>query len=376
MSCPKGVGGTNGCLSALGPLILLAGLMPVAALAEPTSDMAQIVARGQMAGLAGSERLQLFAWGQWLETGQAPRQTVDAMRNALNRQGYYHDGGTPALVWSDAWASPMLAYDTNVNGGVTQESFSVSGFLFEADPAFLAISDVVLGLDTSAIARIAWGTGHTIEATVDAAFGVGLDSGLTLFASTVQLCSRNNPSRWIFVDGCLLRAASERDLAGTTLDQASLSVSSLFQTPAGYHELTGQLTEARTNGYDQTSATLMLDTVWDQAVTGLSVTLGEPVENTTVLDRRIALDVRWQLGGSLAGPLNGSLAGIGLWHETSSGGTFLGLDQIDKETGVILSWQPRPRTTVEAGYARTLSTADLYDNESFSFQIRFAPFGP
>ncbi len=337
------------------------------AFAQPVSDTARAAARGQTAGLSGSDRLRMFAWGKWLETGEAPRTAFEAMRAALIRNGYYFDGHTPTIVWADAYATPHLSYDSNVNGGMTQHSFTSGRLLFEVDPAYRAIPDIVLEVEGGAEARLAWENGHTFEAVAAGGFGWAPATDLTLSHSSVQVCSRNNVTHWIFLDGCYLHARSVRDLGAASSDQTSMRLSTLFQTTAAAHEIGGALAKVRTHDYDQTTYGLSVESVWDQAVTDVSATFGEPVKGQTVLDRRVAVDVRWRL--------RGHAMGVGLWNATARGGTFLGVDQIDSTTGLLLSWQANSGTTIEAGYSRTTSTAKIYNNDGVTLQLQFEDFG-
>ncbi|WP_226783205.1 hypothetical protein [Oceaniglobus trochenteri] len=344
--------------------LAIAALCAAPTQADPAAGRA--VALGQTAALAASERLRTFAWGKWLETGPAPRSVVGAMRGALERQGFYHDGATPRLVWRDFRAAPLIAYESNVNGGLAQDSFTFGDYVFTADPALRALPGVVLGIEASGAARLAWGTGRLVEIMGEGALGWAPTEDLGFHRGAVQLCSRNNLVRWVFLDGCLLGAANARSLSSANLGRASLALSTLFETPVGYHELRGELAQTHADTYDQATATLSLATVWTHAVTEMSLTLGAPVEGQTVLDHRASLDLRWMAG---ARPVS-----IGLWHSVSNGGQFLGLAREDRSLGLTLSWQARPGVTFELGYARIDSTADLFDDESASFRVRLGDF--
>jgi len=356
MAFPERVRATGGAVLAC--VLLLTGTD--AALADPVP--VQTVARGQTAGLSGSERLRTFAWGKWLDTGQAPREIVAAMRSALTRQGFYHDGEAPALVWTDARAAPLLGYETNVNGGVAQDSFTFGAYVFEAVPEVRAVPGIVLGIDGSGLARFAWDTGRTLEVAASGTFGWAPQSDHSFRRGTVQLCSRNHVVRWIFLDACLLQAVSARDLASSSIDRASLTLSKLFEAPSAWHELSGELATTRTGTYEQTTGSIALGSVWDHAVTDASFTLGAPVDGITALDYRLAFDIRWLAGGHPTA--------IGFWTSASSGGNFLGVERVDEASGITASWQATSGLTAEIGYARVNSTADLYDDESVTFRLR------
>ncbi len=354
MYCPDGGRAVGAALLAC----VLFAPAPNAAGADP----ARTATRGQTAVMSGSDRLRIFAWGKWLETGQAPREIVDAMQGALVRQGFYHDGPEAGVVWTDVRAAPLLGFDTNINGGVAQDSFTFAGFTFEAAPEVRAVSGIVAGLEGGGTARLAWDTGRTVEISANGTYGWAPGRDLSYYRGTLQLCSRNTVVGWIFADGCVAHAVSERDLASQRLDRASLTLSTLFETPAAWHELSGELAVTRTDTVEQTTATVTLGSVWDLAVTEASLTVGDPVAGITGLDHRVAVDIRWQAGGYPTG--------IGLWQSASSGGRFLGVPRADTATGITAFWQARPGLSVEVGYSVVNSTADLFDDESVTFQVR------
>ena len=347
-------------------LPLLLCLLPRLVAAEGANSPESATSRGAVASLSGSERLRMFAWGKWLETGSPPQTVVDAMRGTLVQNGFYHDAAVPAVVRSNVYLAPQLSYETNVNGGVAQDSFAAGGFIFDVDPAYRAVSGLVIGVNGSAETRVAWMNGHTINTTAEGFVGWAPESDIGYRRGSIEICSQNNLVRWLFFDGCILHAANDRILSSSSIDQTSFKLSSLFQTASVYHELTSEIAKTETQDYSQTTATIALNSVWNDLVTGLSITFGEPNAEQTVLDRRVAIDVRWEAGGH---PI-----GLGVWTATSRGGTFLGVDQVDDAIGVNVSVQARRGLSIEAGYAQTVSTAALYNDQSVSLQFQFDGF--
>lgn len=319
-----------------------------------------------MAGLSGSERLRMFAWGKWLESGPAPRAVVEAMENTLIQNGFYHDAAVPSVVLKDIRISPQLSYETNINGGVAQDSFTAGPFIFDVDPAYRAIPGVVIGINGSAEARVAWLNGHTVNSIAEGLVGWAPESDIAYRRGSVQICTQNNLVRWLFLDGCVLHAENDRALKSTSIDQTSFKLSSVFQTVLAYHELTGEIAKTEMQGYNQTTATIALNSVWDQLVTGVSFTFGDPIDEQNVLDRRVTFDVRWEAGGHPVA--------FAIWHATSRGGTFLGIKQIDDSIGLNVSVQARRGLSFEVGYERTESTAALYNDESVSLRMQFDGF--
>lgn len=353
---------------------LLAGVLAASAEGSTASaetdysvDKQSFASSAQVAQLARSERLRMFVWGKWIETGQAPREIVDAMRSGLTRQGFYHDADTPKIILLDSSAGPTLAYDRNINGGLAQDSFSLGGLVFDADPDLLAIPGIVLGLGAGGVGRLALSRGSYLEATVSSAAGWAPASTLGVFDGSVQLCARDHLVRWNFLDACLVQGWSARDLTNQSITRGSMALSTIFETDHGWHEVSGQLARTEFDEYAQITTTLGIESVWDRVVTETSVTLGVPVEGTTALAHRMALDVHWLMARQ---PVS-----LSLWRVTARGGSFLGTSREDQSIGLTYQWQASGGPLVEIGVTRRDSTVDIFDQVDASFRLRFDGFG-
>ncbi|MDO9524883.1 MAG: hypothetical protein Q7J57_05000 [Gemmobacter sp.] len=317
----------------------------------------------RIARISGSERLRLFADGKLLETGHASRSAVAQMKKGLETQGFYHDLGTPRVIATETWAAPIISYDGNINGGVLQDSFTFNGLVFEADPAFRAKGGVVMGLSAGGVVRLAWDNGRYVEGLVRAEGVWSPRHKVGRSTAELALCSRNHVTGWSFLDLCYNAAIIDRELGTSTAQDVSLSATQLFQTSAGYHELTAELSGAHYDTGRQTSVTLSWSAVWDGVATKLSLTHAAPIPGETALNSRIAADVKWLWSGRTMG--------LGLWHQRSGGGAFLGAPRADDATGVKLSYQLRQGLTAQVGYMTNQSSVDFFDYAQASVTFRF-----
>jgi hypothetical protein len=324
---------------------------------------AEALDRARIANISGSERLRLFAYGKVLDTGAAPHSAVLQMKQSMIGQGFYFDPGAKRLIASQAWLAPVLSYDGNINGGVLQDSFSFKGYVFDADPAFRAKAGVVLGPAGGGVARLAWANGRYLEAALRAEAVWSPEHHIGRSTAEVSLCSRNHVKGWTFFDLCQTASMLKRELGSSSSQDTSLSLTQIFQTKAGYHEIAAEVGQTRTGSGHQPSLTLSWGSVWDRAATKISLTEASPVAGETALQSRVAAEVQWLWGEHAVG--------LGLWHQSFDGGAFLGTPRHDNATGLSLSYQISPSVTAQIGYMRNQSSVDFFDYAQTSVNLRF-----
>ncbi|MGO4909798.1 hypothetical protein ACEN2J_15855 [Pseudorhodobacter sp. W20_MBD10_FR17] len=330
-----------------------------------TADAAKADAadRAQIAGIAGTDRLRMFTYGKFLETGVAPRSVVGRMKKLMVGQGFYYAPGESHVIAAEAWAAPVLNYDSNINGGVLNDSFTFNGFVFDADPTVRAKAGVVMGVAAGGLSRLAWSSGRYIEMQLRAESVWSPDYNIGRSTAALSLCSRNHVKAWTFLDLCHSATGSDRALGSSVSRETALSATQLFQTGAGYHEMTAEVAQLQDEAGFQPAVTLSWGAIWDRAATKLSLTKAAPKAGEIALNSRIAADAQWLMGGHAVG--------VGLWHQRFTGGAFLGTARSDAATGISLSYQPRAGLTVQLGYMENRSNIDLFDVSQSSLQVRF-----
>jgi hypothetical protein len=335
---------------------LLALLPLCAAHADP-------VARAQMAAAAGSERLRLFALGKLLDTGAAPRGAVVQMKQDLIRQGYYTDAPKGGLIALQGWADGLLSYDGNINGGVLRESFNFGGLVFETDPAYRAKAGVLIGLTAGGAARYAWSNGRYLEARLQGAAAWSPAHEITRSSVDYSLCSRNHLTGWYFLDLCQSGSSEERDLGSRQSSETAVTLSQLFARDTADHEISATIASTSTETGRQPLVTLSWGAVWDQAVTRLTLTKAAPIEDEIALNFRLNAEVQWLW--------RGRLVGLSLWHQQAEGGSFLGTPRRDQASGIGLSYQARPKLTLQLGYMANRSSAEFFSYDEVTLAAQY-----
>lgn len=319
--------------------------------------------RFEIADFSGSERLRMFAYGKRLEMSDAPRSVILQMKQNMFSQGFYYEPGGSPLIAVQNWATPVLSYDGNINGGVRKDNFTFNGLVFEADPNFHAKSGFVIGLDAGAVARIAWANGRYVEGKFLSEVVWSPQHSIGRLSGEITLCSRNHVKEWTFIDLCHVGTSTSRELGASFSQETTFGVTELFPTENSFQELTAELSYTRSFGLKQPSITLAWGTIWDRAETKLTMTKAAPIQGESALKDRITATVN--------GLWKDKPIGIGLWFQRSDGGTFLGTQRVDEATGIRLSYQPSPGVTAQIGYASNHSSINFFDYSQISVNMRF-----
>lgn len=319
--------------------------------------------RARMASLAGSERLRLFTLGQALETRAGGPALTRAMRSAMQDSAFYHEVPRPELLRHSLRASPVLAWDGNINGGFLNDSFDLNGLVFGVDPSRQAMAGLVGGGRASGDLRLAWGPGRHLDLRFGTEVVWSPQHDVGRAALSASACARNHLTAWVFADLCAHASASHRALSDSRSLVFNGTVSRLFATGRASHELSLGAERRLLDEGRQSALTLGWAAVWDHATTDISLTLATPIAGQTVQRLRISaeLGLLWQ-----DRPVT-----IGLWHAVASGGMFLGQARQDASSGLSVGVRLRPQLSVEAVWQLTRSSVDLFNENRAGLNIRF-----
>ncbi|MCA2013211.1 hypothetical protein LCM17_17075 [Cereibacter sphaeroides] len=320
---------------------------------------AEALDRAQMAQRFGSERLRLFTLGQAMQAQAAPRQVTQAMRQALERAGYYQRGITARSLRF----SPVLAWDGNINGGYLNDTLDLFGLQFQVAPANLARSGWVLGGRSDGFLRYALAEGRTLDlsTSVEAAWSPRHEIGRA--NAGLELCLRNPLGGWNFADLCAGSTGSWRALSDSHSETLSLRLSHLLVAGNAAHELSLEVEERWLQAGRQTGLVLGWGTAWDHAVTDFRVGVATPIAGEQATRLQVSARASWLWG---ARPVS-----VSLWHMRASGGQLLGMARDDAQTGIGLSLQARPGLTLDVTHQVTRSSIGLFNEARTGLGVRF-----
>ncbi|MFN4100577.1 MAG: hypothetical protein ACK4GT_12445 [Pararhodobacter sp.] len=328
----------------------------------PAVAQADALARARIAALSGSERLQLFTLGQAMDTRRAPVAVTRAMRQALTRSGFYHEG-PPALIDRHFGVSPVLAWDDNINGGYFSDTYDLFGLPFTVSPDNVARAGIVAGGRLDGSLRYALAEGRTIDLSAGAELAWSPRHEIGRGSARLEGCSRNHLSGWTFADFCASASGLRRELSSSHSVAVSAGLSRLFASADAAHELSVELEERRVSEGTQTGLALGWGAVWNRAVTQVSVGVATPIPGASATRLRVSARAGWLWQER---PVS-----VSLWHLQSGGGMLLGVAREDRLTGIGLSVQARPGMNVELTHQVTTSTIALFSEARTGLSVRF-----
>lgn len=341
----------RGGLAAALALLLLA----LPALADP-------LARARMAGLAPSDRLHAYALARGLAAERGARPLAGALRQALTGLAFYHDGA-PAVIRAQARATPVLAWDANINGGYLNDRFTIGNLVFAIDPARRARAGLLLGLSFGAEARLAWGPGRYVEVQAGGEALWSPEHRMGRASAGVSACLRNHLRGWTFADLCASASQGWRVLSQGTGASASAGLSTLLTAGPAHHEFSLRLARLAQPEGPQTEASIGWGAVWNRAASEVTLTVLSPVPGESVPRRRAAADVSWLAAGR---PVT-----LGLRWQEAWGGMLLGRPRADETLAVSVGLRPRPGLSLELVHQATRSTHDLFSDRRTGVSVRW-----
>lgn len=337
-----------------------------AALLLPLTATADISDRLQLAAAVAPERLRLRVQAAALTEGTLPPWAIAWMRRDMERQGYYAEELSGAVVDMDVLVAPALSWDENINGGVVQDRFVTGGLIFEADPGVRAVSGAVASVQSLARARIAYGTGRLIELRSGVDLGYAPDPGLGRADAQLGICSQNHVVDWTFLDVCGLKTYYWRDLVEGGTEEVSVEASQIFLTGASAHQLSARLLRVSAAAGHQGRFAISADSIWTRIATRGELTFGEDLLGQTSLRYRVQGGVSWLM-------LNRTFS-LDLSRQVLDGGAFLGLPRRDQVHGLAISADLRPGVELRVALIDSESTAAVAEYRQVTMDLRFSGF--
>lgn len=317
-----------------------------------------------MASIAPSERLQTIVLGRAIRKGIVPFTLTPILRKNMERQAYYYSGNFPEVVSTTLRVSPILTYDGNINGGLSQDQIDIAGYTFNLDPSYKKKSGFVAGASAGGETRIAWSEGRYISLAgqVQSIWSPRYDIGRS--DAAFALCSKNNVTGWTFLDICQMAGQSWRDLGNLHYEETSLQLSRILEFHESLHEGGIRLSHYQSDDWEQNRLGISLKSVWNNFTDEISATYGEAVEGETVPRYILTGGVSW-LGA------NNRPRQAEIRFQRAAGGMFLGEPRVEYTTSFGISTELSKQLTFNLDYSRVNSTASYANLDQVSFGLQF-----
>lgn len=304
----------------------------------------------------GSARLQLFALQAYQPDGAA-----DYTALLQNYLGLNHGGGLDYVAHS-LGLSPVLEYDTNINGGTPGGYIRLGNFKFTLTEASTAKAGVVVGVAPSASLRLSLAPGRVIEAMASGQIARAPQHDLMRRSYALRLCGAQHLGRSDWLDLCLGRRGVRRILSEADESHASMGFSRLFATRYGLHEASIRLERVETQGFGKNSL--------DFGITHAAARVG-------IVDWRIELGQyiageHTRLAGvslSLTRPILGQQTSVFAAGAREAGAEFFGTPREDQVFRMGLSRRITDRVSLSLSAEDRRSTLENYNGTTLGFSL-------
>jgi hypothetical protein len=289
---------------------------------------------------------------------------------SLKREGFGFGLGLPNSVpqtTSQPHVSPVLEYNSNINGGNPDRSLILGELVFEGDDENVRREGFLAGIAVGLSGRSIYGNGDYFDYAMSASYAHSPEHEIGVARAGVNVCSRNNVREQWYIDACANSFRLVRDLAAETTSGLSLTSEHLFAASNGaFHSLSYGIRRHYAEEYKQNQLQLGLSTVRNAgAYTSFDIAFGEAVENT--------LAMRKSLSATIGTTLAERPFTVTASYSHSNGGKLLGFDRSDTTRIVSLNYGITQNFSVSIGYKWTDSSISYFSEREPLVSVQFAP---
>lgn len=299
-----------------------------------------------------SPRLQLFALPRGAEgAGQ--------MRRNLGL------AGGAGLLSARAGLAPVLRYDANINGGTPGETINFGSLILTISEDSRAKAGLVAGLSPSSRMKWALGRGHVIEASASATALRALNHDLTVNSHSAALCSGSYLGDATWLDLCLRRSSTFRDLSTSRSTAKSAQLARQFAGAGGVFEITARRTQTVTPDYAKMSTDMGLAYAAPRLGTlKVDLSKGQLIDGKHTQLQGVSLSLNRKM---FQRPTT-----VFTSYTRDGGASFFGTERVDTARTIGVSRTIGSKMRVTVSWRRSQSTLDNYSGDSFGFDIAFA----
>ena len=306
---------------------------------------------------------------------RASKQVID-LRSAqvidyrLKREGYERGLGLPGRAKQfsfQPYVTPILDYDTDINGGNPNKPLQLGNLTFNGDPNLVRKEGVIVGAGAGAYGRYLTGEGRYLDYGFGASYAHSFEHDIGIRRRFASLCSKNHVKNWWYVDGCAGSSYVEKDLTEDTRNTLSLTTSKLFTSSLNsHHQASVGVNRVYDEDYEQNQLSFGFQTIHSNGWhTGVNATFGESI------DGEIA--VREAVSASLALPVRNRRLTVSASYSEADGAKLLGVERAEETWTFSASYNVYKNVDVGIGYTETDSTIDYFDVSTPIVRISFKP---
>ena len=306
---------------------------------------------------------------------RASKQVID-LRSAqvidyrLKREGYARGLGLPGSTEQfsfQPYLTPILNYETDINGGNPTKPLQLGNLTFNGDPNLARREGIVVGAGVGGYGRYLVGEGRYFDYGAGASYAHSFEHDMGIQRRFASVCSKNHIKNWWYVDGCAGSSYVEKDLTDDARNTLSVTTSKVFTSSLNsHHQASFGMTRVYDDDYEQNQLTFSFETIhrngWHSTVSAL---FGESINGE--------IAVREAMSASLALPVRNRRLTVSSSYSEADGAKLLGIVRAEETWSVSASYNVYKDIDVGIGYTETDSTIDYFDVSTPTITVSFKP---
>ena len=319
---------------------------------------------------SSNERLSNYCLVQRASQQVINLRTAQIIDYRLKHEGYERGlgfAGRAKQFSFQLYVTPILDYETDINGGNPNKPLKLGNLTFTGDPNLVREEGIVVGAGAGAYGRYLAGEGRYLDYGIGASYAHSFEYDIGIERRFASLCSKNHIKNWWYIDGCASSSYVDKDLTEDTRNKISVTASKLFMSSSNsHHQASASVKRVYDEDYEQNQVSLGFETIhsngWHTAV---SATIGESI------DGEIA--VREAVSASLALPVRNRRLTVSTSYSEADGAKLLGVERAEETWAFSASYNIYKNVDVSIGYTETDSTIDYFDVATPTVSISFEP---
>lgn len=313
---------------------------------------------------SGSERMAIFALSD-------PRMPfpVRVQAGQISAERGYNPVPEFRKISGDVDLSPILTYDSDINGGSGKDGFTVGGIDFLIPEEDRRKAGIVLGGEFQANSRYTISRQTVADVAGWGSFAWSPEHEISKVSAGMSACATRQVERDLYVGACAAYGLYRTDLKDDESVVGELSVNRLFGGAHAIHDIGAgvSLVSIRDRNsedtFQQASVLAGGETLLRSGdVVGYRLAVGERVRGQKV--RTLGLDASYV---TLIGQ---NVVILGAGYDDYSGATWLGRDVREESFSVSAGLTLRNGLEIVAEYVKTSSGSQLSDGNEVFFDVK------
>lgn len=319
---------------------------------------------------AADSRLQVYCLSNLLSGTATDLQGAQTLDYRIKQEGYTRGIGLPGQVEQVSFSpyiSPILEYNSDINGGNPDRPLVLGSLVFSGDDRFIRKDGVIAGLGIGGAGRVLYGAGKYLDYSLGASYAHSPTHDIGIIRGFANICSKNDIGRNLYLDGCLSTSRLNRELADEKSSSAAFSISKLFsESEKRFSMASLGIRRLFDEEYEQNQIVAKLDTLHDRGFhTGINVSFGEAVSNTLTMRHSVSATVGTMLFDR---QISATFA-----YSYSEGGQLLGFARDETTKLVSVTYAVHPSFRISVGYRDTSSSIDYFNESESIIGVQFSP---